>query len=76
MSVTKANGAEEAIKEFRSLGGPFGYLKAGMGVNSIRAYSASIRLFNLLYPNAREMLPVGERRKVGKLNMKEKENDE
>ena len=75
MSVTKANGAEEAIKEFRSLGGPFGYLKSGMGVNNIKAYSASIRLFNLFYPDARDKLPVGEMRVVHKLNMKVKDEE-
>ena len=75
MSITKANGAEAAIKEFRSLGGPFGYLKAGMGVEKIKAYSASLRLFNLLYPNARDRLPVGELRVVHKLNMKVKDEE-
>ena len=69
MSITKANGAEEAIKEFRSLGGPFGYLKAGMGVEKIKAYSASLRLFNLLYPNARDRLPVGELREIGRAHV-------
>jgi len=75
MSITKATGAGKAVEEFRSLGGPFGFLKAGMGVNSIRAYSASIRLFNVLYPNAWNTLPVGELRNVNKLNMKAKEID-
>ena len=75
MSVTKASGAEEAIKEFRSLGGPSGYLKAGMGVEKIKAYSASLRLFNLFYPDARNKLPVGEMRVIHKLNMKVKDEE-
>lgn len=74
MSKTKAPGAEEAIAEFRSLGGPFEFIKLGSGVNSIRMYSATIRLFNLFYPNARENLPIGERRFINKLNMKQKED--
>lgn len=75
MALTKAVGAKETIAEFRSLGGPFGLLKAGMGINDIKGYSASIRLFNLLYPNARNRLPVGAYRVVHKLNMKVKDEE-
>ena len=46
-----------------------------MGVEKIKAYSASLRLFNLLYPNARDRLPVGELRVVHKLNMKVKDEE-
>jgi hypothetical protein len=76
MSKTKAIGADNAIEEFRKLGGPFSLIKAGMGINNIRTYSASIRLFNALYPNAIHTLPIGEPRVVVKLNMKKKEDDE
>ena len=72
---TQANGAEAAIEEFRKLGGPIGILNSGMGVEKIKMYSASLRLFSLLYPNARDRLPVGTLRVVNKMNMKIKDEE-
>jgi hypothetical protein len=65
----RSNGYEEAVKELRDLGVDLNGVKEGWGTGNIRMYSASIRLFDLYYPNAKALLPVGEMRSVNLLKL-------
>jgi hypothetical protein len=44
-------------------------VKEGWGRGNIRMYSATIRLFDLYYPNAKALLPVGEIRSINLLKL-------
>ena len=70
MPKTKDVGADKVIAEFLSLGGPREFVNDGIGVSYMKKYSASIRLFNLLYPDAQNKLPVGESRIIDKMKLK------
>ena len=59
----------EAMKELLSLGVELNSARDGWGTKSILAYIASIRLFNILYPNARELLQHGFARNVNLLKL-------
>jgi hypothetical protein len=63
------NGYDDAVKELRDLGVDLNAVKEGWGTGNIRTYSASIRLFDLYYPNAKALLPVGEMRSINLLKL-------
>ena len=65
----RSNGYDDAVKELRDLGVDLNGVKEGWGTGNIRMYSASIRLFDLYYPNAKALLPVGEMRSVNLLKL-------
>jgi hypothetical protein len=65
----RSNGYKEAVKELKGLGVDLNAVKEGWGTGNIRMYSASIRLFDLYYPNARSLLPVGVARSVNLLKL-------
>ena len=63
------NGYKEAVKELRDLGVDLNAVKEGWGTGNIKMYSATIRLFDLYYPNAKTLLPVGVARSVNLLKL-------
>ena len=63
------NGYKEAVKELHDLGVDVNAVKEGWGRGNIRMYSASIRLFDLYYPNAKERLPQGVARSINLLKL-------
>ena len=65
----RSNGYKEAVKELHDLGVGLNVVKEGWGRGNIRMYSATIRLFDLYYPNAKELLPVGEMRNINLLKL-------
>jgi len=65
----RSNGYKEAVKELHDLGVGLNVVKEGWGRSNIRMYSASIRLFDLYYPNAKALLPVGEMRNINLLKL-------
>ena len=65
----KGTGYKEAVKELHDLGVDVNAVKEGWGRGNIRMYSASIRLFDLYYPNARSLLPQGAARSINLLKL-------
>ena len=65
----RSTGYDDADKELRDLGVDLNAVKEGWGTGNIRMYSASIRLFDLYYPNARSLLPQGVARIVNLLKL-------
>ena len=65
----KGTGYNEAVKELHDLGVGLNVVKEGWGKSNIRMYSATIRLFDLYYPNAKTLLPVGEMRSINLLKL-------
>ena len=65
----KGTGYNEAVKELHDLGVGLNVVKEGWGKNNIKMYSATIRLFDLYYPNAKALLPVGEMRGINLLKL-------
>jgi len=63
------NGYKEAVKELHDLGVDLNAVKEGWGKNNIRMYAATIRLFDLFYPNAACLLPQGEMRSINLLKL-------
>ena len=63
------NGYDDAVKELHDLGVGLNVVKEGWGKSNIRMYSATIRLFDLYYPNAKALLPVGEMRSINLLKL-------
>ena len=65
----RSNGYKEAVKELHDLGVGLNVVKEGWGRGSILTYVATIRLFDLYYPNAKSLLPVGEMRSINLLKL-------
>lgn len=65
----KGTGYNEAVKELHDLGVGLNVVKEGWGKSNIRMYSATIRLFNLYYPNAKALLPQGVARNINLLKL-------
>ena len=65
----KGTGYNEAVKELHDLGVGLNVVKEGWGKSNIRMYAATIRLFDLYYPNAKALLPVGEMRSINMLKL-------
>ena len=65
----RSTGYKEAVKELHDLGVDVNAVKEGWGTGNIRMYSASIRLFNLFYPNAACLLPQGVARSINLLKL-------
>ena len=63
------NGYDNAVKELHDLGVGLNVVKEGWGRGNIRMYSATIRLFDLYYPNAKALLPVGVARNINLLKL-------
>ena len=63
------NGYDDAVKELKGLGVGLNVVKEGWGRGNIRMYSATIRLFDMYYPNAKALLPVGEMRSINLLKL-------
>ena len=63
------DGYKEAVKELHDLGMDLNGVKEGWGTGNIRMYSATIRLFDLYYPNAKALLPQGVARNVNLLKL-------
>ena len=63
------NGYDDAVKELSDLGVDLNAVKEGWGTGNIRMYSATIRLFDLYYPNAKALLPVGVARNINLLKL-------
>ena len=63
------NGYDDAVRELRDLGVSLNVVKEGWGRGNIKMYSATIRLFDLYYPNAKALLPVGEMRSINMLKL-------
>ena len=63
------NGYDAAVEELRKMGVGLNAVKEGWGTGNIRMYSATIRLFDLYYPNAKALLPVGEMRSINLLKL-------
>lgn len=70
----KGTGYNEAVKELHDLGVGLNVVKEGWGKNNILMYAATIRLFNILYPNARELLQHGFARSVNLLKLHKEED--
>lgn len=65
----KSKGYDAAVEELRKMGVGLNVVKEGWGKSNIRMYSATIRLFNLYYPNAKALLPQGVARSVNLLKL-------
>ena len=65
----KTKGYDEAVKELKDLGVSLNAVKEGWGTGNIRMYAATIRLFDLYYPNAKDLLPVGVARNINLLKL-------
>ena len=65
----RSNGYKEAVKELHDLGVDLNAVKEGWGKNNIRMYAATIRLFDLFYPNAACLLPQGVARNINLLKL-------
>jgi hypothetical protein len=65
----KSRGYDDSVKELKGLGVDLNAVKEGWGTGNIRMYSASIRLFDLYYPNAKERLPQGVARSINLLKL-------
>jgi hypothetical protein len=63
------DGYKEAVKELHDLGVDLNAVKEGWGTCNIRMYSATIRLFDLYYPNAKSLLPQGVARSINLLKL-------
>ena len=67
--VIRGTAYNEAVKELHDLGVGLNVVKEGRGRGNIKMYSATIRLFDLYYPNAKALLPVGEMRSINLLKL-------
>ena len=65
----RSNGYNEAVKELHDLGVGLNVVKEGWGRSNIRMYAATIRLFDLFYPNAACLLPQGVMRSINLLKL-------
>jgi len=65
----KGTGYNEAVKELHDLGVDLNVVKEGWGKDNIRMYAATIRLFDLFYPNAACLLPQGVMRSINLLKL-------
>ena len=65
----KGTGYNDAVKELHDLGVGLNVVKEGWGRGNIKMYSATIRLFDLYYPNAKALLPQGEMRSINLLKL-------
>ena len=65
----RSKGYDAAVQELRKMGVGLNVVKEGWGKSNIRMYSATIRLFDLYYPNAKALLPVGEMRNINLLKL-------
>ena len=65
----KGTGYNDAVKELKGLGVSLNAVKEGWGTGNIRMYSATIRMFNLYYPNAKALLPQGVARNINMLKL-------
>ena len=63
------NSYDDAVRELKGLGVGLNVVKEGWGRGNIRMYSATIRLFDLYYPNAKELLPQGVARNINLLKL-------
>ena len=63
------NGYDAAVEELRKMGVGLNIVKEGWGTGNIRMYSATIRLFDLYYPNAKALLPQGAARSINLLKL-------
>ena len=72
--VIRGTAYNEAVKELHDLGVGLNVVKEGWGTSNIRMYSATIRLFNLYYPNAKALLPVGVARNINLLKLHKEED--
>ena len=63
------NGYDDAVRELKGLGVSLNAVKEGWGTGNIRMYSATIRLFDLYYPNAKALLPQGAARNINLLKL-------
>lgn len=68
------NGYDDAVRELKGLGVGLNVVKEGWGKSNIRMYSATIRLFDLYYPNAKTLLPVGVARNINLLKLHKEED--
>jgi hypothetical protein len=69
------NGYKEAVKELHDLGVGLNVVKEGWGRSNIRMYAATIRLFDLFYPNAACLLPQGVMRSVNLLKLHKEDSN-
>ena len=67
--VIRGTAYNEAVKELHDLGVGLNVVKEGWGKNNIKMYSATIQLFGLYYPNAKELLPQGVARNINLLKL-------
>ena len=65
----RSKGYDAAVQELRKMGVGLNVVKEGWGKSNIRMYAATIRLFDMYYPNAKELLPVGEMRSINLLKL-------
>jgi len=65
----KGTNYNEAVKELHDLGVSLNFVKEGWGRSNIRMYAATIRLFDLFYPNAACLLPQGVARNINLLKL-------
>ena len=67
-------GYDDAVEELRKMGVGLNIVKEGWGTGNIRMYSATIRLFDLYYPNAKALLPQGVARNINLLKLHKEED--
>lgn len=65
----RSNGYDDAVEELKGLGVGLNVVKEGWGTGNIRMYAATIRLFDLFYPNAKALLPEGVMRSINLLKL-------
>ena len=70
----KSKGYDAAVEELRKMGVGLNAVKEGWGTSNIRMYSATIRLFDLYYPNAKALLPQGVARNINLLKLHKEED--
>ena len=68
------NGYDDAVRELKGLGVDLNAVKEGWGTGNIRMYAATIRLFDLYYPNAKALLPQGVARNINLLKLHKEED--
>ena len=68
------NGYDDAVRELRDLGVDLNAVKEGWGTGNIRMYAATIRLFDVYYPNAKTLLPQGAARNINLLKLHKEED--
>ena len=68
------NGYDDAVKELKGLGVGLNVVKEGWGKNNILMYAATIRLFNILYPGAACLMPMGTMRSINLLKLHKEED--